>query len=205
VLSHIKWCINSNVSHRTSQDTYTHTHNRFTALWILSGTIQVSWYQKKHSPTHTYRGHQSSLICFLYLLRSTASYLFNYMFDNLFPLSVSKFSLVYLLAWHPPLYTPHIYLPNCLLFSRTELTSDIKCVVSLCKGNTCMAMTTIHTTDNCNTANNTHTIQAKAASVRLQWVRYHWGLQFWGTQSVGTRTFLCAMWNYNFLNPAEML
>jgi len=33
----------------------------------------VSWYQKKHSPTHTYRGHQSSLICFLHLLRSTAS------------------------------------------------------------------------------------------------------------------------------------
>jgi len=24
--------------------------------------------QKKHSPTHTYRGHQSSLICFLHLL-----------------------------------------------------------------------------------------------------------------------------------------
>jgi len=34
--------------------THTHTHNRFTALWILSGTIWVSWYQKKHSPTDTY-------------------------------------------------------------------------------------------------------------------------------------------------------
>jgi len=34
----------------------THTHNHFTALWILSGTTWVSWYQKKHSPTHTYRG-----------------------------------------------------------------------------------------------------------------------------------------------------
>jgi len=29
----------------------THTHNRFMALWILSGTTWVSRYQKKHSPT----------------------------------------------------------------------------------------------------------------------------------------------------------
>jgi len=43
----------------------------------LSRTIQVSWYQKKHSPTHTYYDHQSSLICFLHLLWSTASSLFN--------------------------------------------------------------------------------------------------------------------------------
>jgi len=26
----------------------THTHNRFTALWNLSGTTRVSRYQKKH-------------------------------------------------------------------------------------------------------------------------------------------------------------
>jgi len=44
--------------------THTHTHNRFTALWILSGTTRVSRYQKKHSPTHTHRGHQSSLSAF---------------------------------------------------------------------------------------------------------------------------------------------
>jgi len=50
--------------------THRHTHNRFTALCILSGTTRVSWYQKKHSPTHTYRGHQSSLICFLHLIQS---------------------------------------------------------------------------------------------------------------------------------------
>jgi len=50
---------------------------RFTALWILSGTTWVSRYQKKHSPTHTYHGPQSSLICFLHLLRSTASSLLN--------------------------------------------------------------------------------------------------------------------------------
>jgi len=42
------------------------SHNCFTALWILSGTTRVSRYQKKHSPTHTYRGHPSFLICFIY-------------------------------------------------------------------------------------------------------------------------------------------
>ena len=55
----------------------THIHNHFTALWILSQTTWVSLYQKKHSPTHIHRGHQSSLICFLHLLRSMASSLFN--------------------------------------------------------------------------------------------------------------------------------
>jgi len=44
-----------------------HTHNHFMVLWILSGAIRVSRYQKKHSPTHTYRGHQSSLICFIHV------------------------------------------------------------------------------------------------------------------------------------------
>jgi len=45
-------------------------HNRFMALWTLSGTTHLSRYQKKHSPTHTCRSHQSSLICFLHLLLS---------------------------------------------------------------------------------------------------------------------------------------
>jgi len=52
-------------------------HNRFMAPWNLSGTTRVIQYQKKHSPAHTYRGHQSSVICFLLLLRSVASSLFN--------------------------------------------------------------------------------------------------------------------------------
>jgi len=61
----LRWCHDQN-----------YYNNHFTALWILSGTTQGSWYQKKHSPTDTYRGHQSSLICFLHLLQSTASFLF---------------------------------------------------------------------------------------------------------------------------------
>ena len=38
--------------------------------------------------------------------------------DSLFPQSLSKFSLVYLLAWHPPLHTLYISSPSyCLLFA----------------------------------------------------------------------------------------
>jgi len=37
---------------------------------------------------------------------------------QIFPQSLSKFSLVYFLAWHPPLHTPYISLTNyCLLFA----------------------------------------------------------------------------------------
>jgi len=74
----------------------THTHNHFTALWILSGTTRVSRYQKKHSPTHTYCGHQSSLICLLHLLRSMASSLLEngtVVECNFFCYAVSRFVL----------------------------------------------------------------------------------------------------------------
>ena len=40
---------------------YYYCYNHFTALWTLSRTTRVSQYQKKHSLTHTYYGHQSSL------------------------------------------------------------------------------------------------------------------------------------------------
>ena len=41
-----------------------------------------------------------------------------YVPDSLFPKSLSKFSLVYLLAWHSPLHTLYISAPNhCLLFT----------------------------------------------------------------------------------------
>ena len=56
------------------------------ALWILSRTTR---YQKKHSPTHTYHGHQLSLICFFHLTRSIASSPFN-------PRSWQSFSTIYL-------------------------------------------------------------------------------------------------------------
>jgi len=59
------------------QNIVSHTHNCFMAVWVLCGTTRVSRYQKKHSPTYTYHGHQSSLVCFIHLLRSMASSLFS--------------------------------------------------------------------------------------------------------------------------------
>jgi len=56
---------------------YYYYYNCFMAVWILCGTTRVSWYQKNHSPSHTYRGYQSFLICFLHLLRSMASSMLN--------------------------------------------------------------------------------------------------------------------------------
>jgi len=60
----------------------------------------VSWYQKKHSPTHTYPDHQPSLISFLHLLHPRSIY----MLDSLFAQPPSKSSLVYL-GLEP--FTPH--------------------------------------------------------------------------------------------------
>jgi len=54
---------------------YNYNYNHLMALWISSRTTWVSHNQKKHSPTHTYHGYQSSLICSL--LWSMASSLFN--------------------------------------------------------------------------------------------------------------------------------
>ena len=80
-------------------NTYTQS---FYSSQDFTGTTWVSWYQKKHSPTHIYRGHQSSLICFLHLSRSMASSLINLRAWQTFSTISLKFSLVYLLAWHPP-------------------------------------------------------------------------------------------------------
>ena len=63
----------------------------FTALWILSGTTRVSQYEKKHSPTHTYRPLSASSI--YYNPRHPPCSI--YVSDSLLPQSLSKFSVVY--------------------------------------------------------------------------------------------------------------
>jgi len=81
---------------------------------LLSGTTRVSQYQKKHSPTRTYSDHQSSFIIYYDPQHPPCSI---YMLDSLFAQSLLKSSLVYLLAWYPPLHTPYTSSPNhCLLF-----------------------------------------------------------------------------------------
>ena len=88
---------------------YYYYYNCFTALGILSGTTRVSRYQKKHSPTHTYHGHQSSLICFLHLLRSMLSSLFNLCAWQCFCKITLQVFFGLPLSLHPPLHTPIAY------------------------------------------------------------------------------------------------
>jgi len=98
-----------------------------------SACIIFILHQKKQSPTHTYRGHQSSLICLLHILRSTASSLFNLHAWQSFS-TISKFSLIYLLAWHPQRHTPYISSPTFLLFTAHAHTiaTCFAVVVKLC-------------------------------------------------------------------------
>ena len=78
----------------------------------------MSRYQNKHSPTHTHRGHQSSQSAFSIYYDPWHPQYSIHMLYSLFPQSLSKFSVVYLLAWYPPLHTPYISSPNhCLLFA----------------------------------------------------------------------------------------
>jgi len=80
-------------------------YNCFTALWILSWTTRVSQYQKKHSLT--YPDRQWSFICFLHLLYSMASSLFNLHAWQCFWHILCP-SLVCLLVWYLPLHTPYV-------------------------------------------------------------------------------------------------
>ena len=52
-----------------------------------------------------------------------------YMPDSLIPQSLSKFSLVYLLAWHPPLHIPYISSSNLNELHGT-LNSRISCPIN---------------------------------------------------------------------------
>jgi len=99
---------------------YTHTHNHFTALWILSRTTQVSRYQKKHSPTHTYCDHQSSLICFLHQLWSMASSLFNILAWQCFStISLQVFFGLSLGQAHSTSYSIHFFNQSLSSFRST--------------------------------------------------------------------------------------
>ena len=66
----------------------------------LSQTTQVSRYQKKHSPTHTYPDHQPSSISFLHLLQCIASSLFNLRVSQSICTTSLQVSLVYFWVWN---------------------------------------------------------------------------------------------------------
>jgi len=91
-------------------------YNYFMALWTLSRTTWMSRYQKKHSPTHTYHSHQSSLSAFSIFCDPwhMASSLFNLCALTVFFHNLST-SFVWSTSWRgtPPYISP----PNhCILF-----------------------------------------------------------------------------------------
>jgi len=79
--------------------------------------------------THSHPPWSSNIpICFLHLLRSMASSLFNpRALQSFFPQFHFKFSMVYLLAWHPPLHTPYISSPNHYLFFAAHAHTIATC------------------------------------------------------------------------------
>jgi len=81
--------------------------------------------------THSHSSWSSIIpICFLWHPPYSI-----HVFYRLFPQSLSKFSLVYLLAWHPPLHTPYISSPNNYLLFTTHDHTIATCfavVLRLC-------------------------------------------------------------------------
>jgi len=59
----------------------------------------VRWYQKKHSPNHTYPDHQPTFTSFLQLLRQHPPCSI-YVPDSLCAFPLSRASLVYLVVWN---------------------------------------------------------------------------------------------------------
>jgi len=77
-------------------------------------------YQKKHSPTHTYCGHQSSLICFISLLLSMASSLFNLCaWQSFRKIYVQVLFGLSLLLAHSTSYSIHFFTQSLCSFHST--------------------------------------------------------------------------------------
>ena len=76
--------------------------------------------------THSHSSWSSIMpICFLHLLRSMASSLFNTHALQSFPQSLAEFSLVYLWAWHSTFHTSYTSSPNhCRVFATHAHTIE---------------------------------------------------------------------------------
>jgi len=97
--------------------THTHTHPFYGSMDFVRDNLGEPVPEETFIHSHLswssivpYLLHPSVTIHGILPVQSTCLTVF---FHNL-----SKFSLVFLLAWHPPLYTPYISLPNhCHLFA----------------------------------------------------------------------------------------
>jgi len=133
-----QWSKNTRRHARTHARTHTHTQPFYGSMDFVWNNPE-SRYQKKHSPTHTYCGQ---LVINHPLSASSIYYdpwhppCSIHAPDNLFPQSLSKFSLVYLLAWHPPLHTPYICSLNPILLFATHahtIATYFAVVLRLCQ------------------------------------------------------------------------
>ena len=98
----------------------THTQPFYGSVDFFSETTRVSWYQRKHLPTHTYRGHHSSLIHFFHLLRSMASSLFNpRACQSFFTISLQVFFGLPLGQASSTSYSIHFFTQSLLSFLST--------------------------------------------------------------------------------------
>jgi len=111
----------------------THTHTHTTVLW-LSGFCPDNPGEPVPEVTFTH----SPIVVISHPLYATSIYYdlwhppcLIYTPDSLFPQSLSKFSLVYLLDCHPPLPTPYISSPNHGLFTAHARTIAARFAVVL--------------------------------------------------------------------------
>jgi len=82
--------VRDNPGEPVPEETFTHSHLSWSS--VIPYLLPSFFYDPWHPP------------CSIYVP------------DNLFPQSFSKFSFVYLLAWHPPLHTPYISSPShCII------------------------------------------------------------------------------------------
>jgi len=82
------------------EETFTHSHSSWSSIILSASSIYCNPWHPPYS------------IHVLY---------------SLFPQSLSKFSLVYLLAWYPPLHTPYISSPNHYLLFATHAHTITTC------------------------------------------------------------------------------
>jgi len=106
-----------------SLDSHTHTQPFY-------GSVEIVWDNPREPvPEETFTlSHLSWTSVISYLLPPSSVMIHSilpvqFTCLTVFPQSLSKFSLFYLLAWHPPLHTPYISSPNhCLLFAAHAYT-----------------------------------------------------------------------------------
>jgi len=98
--------------------TYCNYYNHFSAVWIFLGQPRRDIHPLTPIMVINHPLFASSIY---YDPRHPRCSI--YVPGSLYPQSLSKFSLVYLLAWHPPLHTPYMSSSNhCLLFTADAHT-----------------------------------------------------------------------------------